>query len=510
MTISTFRLSAVAGILAVVIPLSGCGTRMSEEKIAAADGSAISSEAAANAAAALGTNSDVMAPGAVAPGAAIPGATGAGTAAAPGASGTAVTTATAAAVPGAADGASARGGGAKGAPKTEAGGASAATGANAPCSQTLPPIVLGQSLAISGIVGSVTYNLRSGLALWLRDVNARGGIQCHPVQLHQMDDAADPARVTSNLTQLVKVKKAVAIVAGGWPTTLAAARQFAERNKVPLVGGDLVETTWFASPWLFPQGGSALASYAGSIKAAAKSVNGSKGGLMYCTEATICGTMSENFENMAKAAGVQPVSRRSASITAPDYTAECQAFKAAGVDTLFVGMDGGSSSRMTRSCLSHGYTPAVATSALAMSEQTSTDPNVRKLKYFLGTGVAPYLSKGNAGVDEFSSAYAKFAGGARLDQNWILAWAAGKLFERALTNVFQKARSGPVTPQLVAEGLWQMKVEMLNGLAPGMSYVKDAPPVQNDCYYLLQLTDVGYTAPFSDRRECLSGLARGF
>jgi branched-chain amino acid transport system substrate-binding protein len=114
------------------------------------------------------------------------------------------------------------------------------------------------------------------------------------------------------------------------------------------------------------------------------------------------------------------------------------------------------------------------------------------------------------GGKAFKAAYDRFAAGSSIDQNTISQWTSGKLFEKAIANVFQKARSGPITRDLLFEGLWQIKNEKLGGLAPGITFNKNAPPAQNDCYALLNLTTSGYTAPKGSQFECFKGLPKGF
>ncbi|GAA0615406.1 hypothetical protein GCM10009547_16710 [Sporichthya brevicatena] len=344
------------------------------------------------------------------------------------------------------------------------------------------------------------------MALWLRAVNARGGIQCHPVKLYQMDDGADPARVTSNLTELVDNKKAVAIVGAAIPTTVAVGRQFAEKRKIPFVGGDLADTTWHASPYLFPQGGNAVATWAAAMKAAAVERGGTKAGLIYCVESAGCGIVNEQFEAFSRAAGLQAVAKRVSSLTSPDYTAECQAMKAAKVDVIFLSLDGSGAARAARSCKALGFTGTTATSALAVSDAAANDPNLRELGMYLGNGNAPFLSTDSVGGKEFREAYLRLAPDSPLDQNTMSGWASGKLLEKALEKVSDQARSGPVTVDMVLSGLWQIKNEKLDGIAPPITFNKGAPPSNNDCAYLLGVTTKGYVAPVGSKVECFKGL----
>jgi branched-chain amino acid transport system substrate-binding protein len=384
------------------------------------------------------------------------------------------------------------------------------TGTDGLCAQSLSPVVLGQTSPSSGIIGATDFNMRAGLALWLRDVNARGGVQCHPVQLYQMDDGADPARVTANLTTLVNEKKAIAIVGAGLGTTFAAAKRFAEQNKVPFVGGDLVEPSWFSSPWFFPQGGSPLAAYAGALKEAAAAAHTSKVGLVYCVEAAICGQINANFEAMAQVAGLQVVLRKVSSITSPDYTAECQSLRSAGAGAVFVAMEGSGNARFARSCISLGYQPAIATSALAVTAESVLDPNIRKLGAFLGAATAPFPATDSPGARGFRAAYDRFAPGSSLDQNSINQFTAGRLFEAAVAAVSAGARTGPITRDLLLYGLWRIKNETLGGLAPPVTFQRDAPPAANDCYASLTIAAAGYAAPEGGRFECFDGLPRGY
>jgi branched-chain amino acid transport system substrate-binding protein len=476
---------AAALLLALVLPMSACGTRMSADRIAAADGSAVRIVAATSTPAPLdvpSVSSSPVVPVAMGVTASIEPATAPPTRGQP----QPTSSTKAPTVP------------------------TVPTGADAPCTQSLAPVVLGQTSPSSGIIGATDFNMRTGMALWLRDVNARGGVQCHPVQLYQMDDAADPARVTTNLSTLVNDKKAIAIVGAGVATTFAAAKRFAEQNKVPFVGGDLIEPSWFSSPWLFPQGGSPLAAYAGAMKEAAAAAHTTKIGLVYCVEAAICGQINENFDVMAKASGLQVVLRKVSSITSPDYTAECQALKSAGAGAVFVAMEGSGNARFARSCIGLGYRPTIATSALAVTAEAVLDPNIRKLGAFLGAATAPFLATDSAGVRGFRAAYDRFAPGSSVDQNSITQFTAGRLFEAAIAMVSASARTGPITRDLLLDGLWRIKNETLGGLAPPVTFHRNAPPAANDCYTSLTIAAAGYAAPKGGRFACFAGLPRGY
>lgn len=489
--------STTLAIVAVSLALvAGCGNRVDHEAVAAVgngygpvDAERDNTGTIAPGVTAPGTGavaSGAVDPGVVAPGAAVPGgatpAAGGGTAA--GGTGNA-------AKPGAYPGAA--GGQAAG----QAGTASTA------CDRPLAPVVLGQTLAASGLVGASIGGLRTGLAIWAKNINARGGLQCHPVQLIQLDDGSDPARVSANWNQMVKDRGAVAVVGGGAPIAIAAMRTAAERDKVPVVGGDVTAVDWVQSPYLFPTGGSPLTSYDGGVIDAAKVAKGPlKAGIFYCVEASICTGLKNNLPKSAERAGAELGPITAVSLTQPDFTSECQTMKSAGVNVLFFGLDGSGSIRAARSCASLNYFPTFATGAIAVSAAASADAGLRRNMTFLGSGVVPYMTTDTPGIKAFHEATKRYAPTSPEDQQTLLGWAAGKLLEAAMEKVSAKARVGNITTEMILEGLWQLKNEKLAGISPGATFTKGSPAKAIDCYYGLRLDEKGFGAPNGSKPVC--------
>ncbi len=485
---------AVAATLATLMLAAGCGNRVPHEEIAAVGNGYGPVDAAGDrdamtvgrGAPAGGEVTDVAGLGA-AP-AATPGASGVtgpgGTSAAP-STGPATST----------------GGGAK----VDSGDRSARGGsAPAPCSGSLPPIVLGQTLATSGVVGSAIAGLRQGLAVWAKDVNARGGVQCHPIQLIQLDDGSDPARVAANWNTLVKERGAVAVLGAGVPIGIAALRSAAERDKVPVIGGDVASVDWVQSPYLFLTGGAPLSALDGAVVEAVNAAKESpkKAGLVYCVEAAICTSLKNSFARSAERAGAALGPVQAVSMTQPDFTTECQMMKNAGATTVYVGVDGSGVTRFARSCASLNYFPTIANGAIAVSAQSAADPTVRKVGMYLGSGVVPFTTKDTPGAAAFHAAFDRFAPNATKDQPTLLGWASGKLFEAALSKVAAQARTGVVTTQTVLDGLWQLKGETLDGMGPGVTFTKGGAAKEVDCYYAFKLDTAGFSAPRGSKAVC--------
>lgn len=375
--------------------------------------------------------------------------------------------------------------------------------ANAPCAKKLSPIKLGQTLAVSGIVGAAIAGMRPGTLAWASDVNARGGVQCHPIELTQLDDGSDPSRVSANFSELVNQRGAIAILGAGVPITIAAMRSAAERAKIPVVGGDLIAGDWFRSEYMFPQGGGALVSYEGAyVQAAREAKPGAKVGLLYCVEASICTEIKANHEKGVKQAGLTLGPSKAVSLTQPDFSAECKLMKDQAVDIMWIAVEGSSAARIARACTTLNYHPLIATAGIVMNQQAINDKNLRALGVYLGTAVAPFLSTELPGIAEMQTAMKKFAPNAPFDQGVVLGWSAGKLFEAALAKVADKARAGDVTTQMVLDGLWQIKNEKLNGLSVGVTFAKGKVASAPNCYFGLKLGTDGFSAPSGSKPLC--------
>jgi branched-chain amino acid transport system substrate-binding protein len=481
-----------AWVAAGLALLAGCGTQVDDDRIEAV-GNGYSAQVAATAPQTTALTGATDTTGAAVAPATVPGAgttTATGTAAAPATGGTQTTSG--------ATGPSAKP--AAGAPVPAV--ATGATGAQ-PCARQLAPIVLGQTLATSGLIGSTVGNTRQGLAIWAQAVNARGGVQCHPVQVISLDDGSDSARVASNWNTL-KSRGMVAMVGAAEPITMGSLRAAAERDRIPVIGGDLVDTAWFESPWVFPQGVHPYSTFDGSLYEAAKATPGAKtAGLVYCVEASICTNIKNNFPKSAGIAGLNVGLTKAVSLTQSDFTAECQAMKDAGVDVLWLALDGSANTRLGRSCDRIGYKPQLSTNALGVPPAVSEDPLLSKATVYLASATVPFSTSDTPGAAEFAAAAKRYAPSFKLDQSVMMGWSAGKLFEAALAKVADKARSGDVTTQLILDGLYQLKSEKLQGLSPGVTFVQGKPATAPRCYYALLLNTSGVTAPLGSKVRCL-------
>lgn len=201
----TFRTTAIVCSLVV---LSGCASRLDRAEIVAAQTGGAPAVAGAGAQAGVDPSTiGGVAPGtdtgtgAVTPGS-DPGA--AGPATAPGQTGTAPGTGAAGAATNA-GGTTTNSTGSKG--NT---GATGATGNTAKANGL--PINIGFVGSITGLYGTSFRPVMNAVQANLTDLNARGGINGHPVKLIVADDAGDPSTYVAQIRKMVESDKVLAFV----------------------------------------------------------------------------------------------------------------------------------------------------------------------------------------------------------------------------------------------------------------------------------------------------------
>jgi branched-chain amino acid transport system substrate-binding protein len=376
--------------------------------------------------------------------------------------------------------------------------------ADGPCTTPLEPVALGQVGTFSGVAAPISAATRTAAAVWAQDVNARGGLACHPVTLFSVDDGGDGARAAALVQQLQAEKRVIALVANSVVFSVTGFRSAIEKVKLPAVGGDLVGPDWHESPYMFAQGASIFDQILGFLRQGSE-MGKKKVGALYCVELSACSEgLAYAKAGGDKRAGVELVYESAISVTQPDFTAQCQNAKNAGVDQLVLGMDGSSMIRVARSCAALGYRPLLTGVGQSISLGQSTDANLRSFGLAVASGVAPWTEDDTPGVKAYRAAPARYAPSLQPDGSSISGWTAGKLMEAAIAGVAAKARSGPLTTALVMEGLGTIKNQDLGGLTAALTFTPDQKASKSSgCIFYELLGTGGWTAPRGSRKVCV-------
>ena len=480
------RAGAAAVLAGTVVLTSGCGSRTPLAEIVAAEGNAPAAAIANPTDTAAGV--PVAAPGAVE--------AGADSAAEPAAGTVAPSGPTATAAPGAAEPVA-------GQASKPAAGARVAAPQPAACTKALEPVRIGQIGGWTGIVGNILSPSRLAMQVWVKDMNARGGVACHPLQLFQVDDGSDPSRSAAAVQDLVQNKKVVAIVGSQVPVSISGFAAKVNELKIPAVGGDLINHEWFRTPYMFPQGGDLDGDVLGAIKVQADR-GFTKVGTIYCVEAKPCTDAVDVINRGKDKIGITEVYKAQVTITSTDYSAQCQAAKNAGAQQLLLAIDASAISRLIRSCKALNYVPAISTSPIAVGSSVTSDSNVREATLAVGSATAPWTETSLPAQKRYHEAYARHAPGVQVDGATNVAWVSGELFAKALGNLGPEG-AGAITTALVLKGLGTIKKDSLGGLTIPLTFKagqSGAGPYP--CWFPVLLTTKGWQASQGNKPTCLS------
>jgi branched-chain amino acid transport system substrate-binding protein len=457
-----------AGALAVaLLTVVACGTRRSEQDLAAAAGVAVAGGPVATGGsvlgdAAAGATTDGLGASAVAVDATGEGATVGATAGGPTADG------------------------AVGQPGVAAPGAAAAGPQGT--------INIGSVGSISGLVGSALKPGVDGLRVWVQWVNSRGGLNGHQVNLIVADDQSDPARHRALVQQLVDEQGVVAFVQNAEALSGAGSVSFHQERRIPVIGSEGSNQYWNENSMYFPQmshgDNFSLGTFAGQAQWA-REHGYTRFGQIVCTEASSCNRSLPMARKHAAAFGLEIVYQAQASLAKPDYTAECLNARNAGAQAIGVGLDPNGVSRVAASCARQGYYPAYLIPSASSAPQHLTDPNIREM----GTDspVAPFGSPATA---EMTEAFARYLPDVQVTVSHVEGWVAGKLLERAAAGLTEP------TSAAILEGLWSIQGDDLGGLTAPRTFSREAPSAMVTCWFVLEGRD-GQLVPYADgQRSC--------
>lgn len=115
------------------------------------------------------------------------------------------------------------------------------------------PLRIGQSLPLTGPLGSVVKPIAEGQSALLDDVNAAGGVLGVPVELVTLDDAAQPDQTVENTRRLIDTEHVVALFGFAFVPGLVRAMPMINERRLPLLGvyngADVVRAQ--PNPYLF-------------------------------------------------------------------------------------------------------------------------------------------------------------------------------------------------------------------------------------------------------------------
>jgi branched-chain amino acid transport system substrate-binding protein len=360
------------------------------------------------------------------------------------------------------------------------------------------PIVVGALCSCTGPLGASLGKSNEVLHAWAKWTNAHGGVNGFPVKVITYDDGQNPTKGLSLAKKLVEQDKVVGIV-GQMSLVSSAWAGYVQGRGIPVLGGQPVDTTFLTNPDFFTSGTTLpvllLAEIRLAAAAGAKTV-----GVFYCSETPVCAQLPTLLTAFGAVAGLKVVDAK-VSQSAPNYIAECASFKQQGVDTVFSGVNSDVVARIAQSCAQQGFKPRQVASSATTQKSWTTDPNLAGS--LVGATNAVYTDPSVPGVKSFLDATAQYLPGLQESPqfSWPLLypWAGGELFVKAAT----AARLTPTsTPSDLKRGLYALKDETLDGLAPPLTFTEGKPGFPT-CYFAAQLKDGAFQATDGGKPACI-------
>jgi branched-chain amino acid transport system substrate-binding protein len=322
---------------------------------------------------------------------------------------------------------------------------------------------------------------------WVTYTNSHGGINGHPVHLIYMDDGTNPATALQDVQKMVQSDHILALMDNSLVDS--AFQSYIDSAKVPVISINAAETSflWDTDKNFF----SNMTTASASIYLGMKSISifgYTKDAFLYCAEVAGCKQAAAPIKSDGEAVGVHVVYTGSISASAPNYSAQCLAAKAAGAEILQIAAyTAVETERLAADCLQQGFSPAEYKSAIIPSAAYGK-PGLTNVVGIVN-GSPWFLPASTPQLKAFHTTMDSYLPKAQDPQNVELAWAAMEMFKTTVLN----GGDNP-TPQTVYNGLYSLKGSTIGGLTTPLSFIKGQFNYVN-CGFPVQYKNGKWTAP---------------
>jgi branched-chain amino acid transport system substrate-binding protein len=356
--------------------------------------------------------------------------------------------------------------------------------------------VLGNIGDYSGTGSSLAAPVPDMLQRWATQVNNAGGINGHPVKVISKDAAANPAQAATDVQQLVNVDHVIGLVGDEDAVSDSGTEPFLDNHKIPVIGGEGGESTWYTHPMYFAGGASPQASIAVDAKAAL-AAGVKKLALIECNFANTCGADINWMRSDSEKLGIKAVNQQTVNVTATQFSANCLAAQSAGADGIFIVTSGAGLVGIMQACAQIGYHPTLILISGIWSNALLGIPGLKAT----GTELQfPYvLRSGSPALQEWG----KIIQGvpqAQVADGMSSAFVGAKLAQAALQRGVPSG--GTPTNAEVLKGLYALKGETLGGLSVPLTYTPGKPSPQGTCAFVANIQNQKIVAPNETTPSC--------
>jgi branched-chain amino acid transport system substrate-binding protein len=361
------------------------------------------------------------------------------------------------------------------------------------------PIRIGAVGTLSGPAGALLKDAVLAVQVWAKWRNAQGGINGHPVEYSVADDGADPARHRAQVQDFVERRKVIAFVQNQEGLVGPSAADYPTEHRIPVINTEGGGNYPYASPMYFPttSSGDELAFVMiASLAKVAIPAGKTKLGMITCAEASQCRNFDKTWTSeRAKKLGFQVVYNAQASLVAPDFTSECLAAQRAGAQAMIIGMDSNSIGRIATSCQRQGYRPMYGISGNTAQPNIVADPSLDGT--VVGHHTWPWPLGATPAQQEFHDVFARYAPNLTPNGAHAVGWSAAKAFELAAAKV-----AAQPTSEQILQGLWTFRNNDLGGVTYPLTFTQGKPATPRACWSLVIVKNKQWTAPYGGGMEC--------
>ncbi len=201
------------------------------------------------------------------------------------------------------------------------------------------PFRIGVSVSLTGVFGKDGSLVKDAYTLWMETINAKGGINGHPVELIFYDDKSD-ASTGAKLTEQLIVSDKVDLLLGGFGSNaLFAASPVAEKNGYPLISGGASSNKLFERgfKYYFSTLGKATEEVRGCVEMF-KAVNPKpKTAAIVGADILFTSLACEGFKKYCAENGIEVIHYELFPMALEDYNSLLAKVKNKNPDVLFVG-----------------------------------------------------------------------------------------------------------------------------------------------------------------------------
>ena len=329
-------------------------------------------------------------------------------------------------------------------------------------------IKLGAIAVRSGPLGAAMQPAIDSSRAWVNDVNARGGLAGHTVELVSVDDRGDPSTALALARRLVEQDGVLAIYATGMPTTEQAVAPYLQQKGVPIIGGCICNTQVDDSQIVFQVGyGSKKGLSWAQLAPVLDGSDKRKAAVLYCREAQTCSDLRDAIHDWVEKGGVpiQIVYEAQISIAQPDFTGEVIQARNAGADVIITLAENPTTIRVARSAHRQNWNPVIATQQGGSDERYLRDGGADVEGSLISHTTASWID--SPLMADYRQAMARYVPAGVRGGMGANVWVAGKLIEKLAE------RFGPhPTSADVLNGLYGLHGETLGGRIPPTTYTR--------------------------------------